>query len=185
MQWSLKQHQCVCKEHSSLDHLENYLLAFSIIRARPNPSQYVFTGYYMPSRNRWNATPCANEELLHTDKRRSRSFPLQLARVDDGRSLVVLDGTALGAGSLDGLDNLQRVIIGDLAEDDVSGVQPRSDDSGDEELGTVARVGRLAGNGWHSVATKSTHVLGPALAMDSKPGLSCWRVKFSSANFSP
>ena len=29
------------------------------------------------------------------------------------------------------------------------------------------------------------YVLGPALAMDSRKGLACWSLKFSSANFSP
>lgn len=30
-----------------------------------------------------------------------------------------------------------------------------------------------------------THVLGPALAIDRRKGLSCFNLKFSSLNFSP
>ena len=63
---------------------------------------------------------------------------LQLAGVNDGRSLVVLDGTALRAGSLESLDDLHRVGISNLTEDDVSRVEPRGNDGGDEELRAVA-----------------------------------------------
>ena len=63
---------------------------------------------------------------------------LQLTRVDNGGLLAVLDGTAGGTGGLDGLDNSQTLIIGNLAENDVAAVQPGSRDGGDEELGPVA-----------------------------------------------
>ena len=63
---------------------------------------------------------------------------LQLTRLDNGGALVVLDSTAGGAGSLEGLDDVQGVIVSDLAEDDVAAVEPRGHDSGDEELGAVA-----------------------------------------------
>ncbi len=63
---------------------------------------------------------------------------LQLTRLDNGGALVVLDAAAGGAGSLEGLDDVQGVIVSDLAEDDVAAVEPRGHDGGDEELGAVA-----------------------------------------------
>lgn len=108
---------------------------------------------------------------------------LSLTAVDDGRAGVVLNSTALGSSSLKGADNVHGSLVGNLAEDDVALVQPRSDDSGDEELGAVARKVRLVEHLNKHVV--KAYVLGPALAMDNRPGLSCLRVKFSSANFSP
>lgn len=67
-----------------------------------------------------------------------------LASLDDGRLLAVLDGTAGGTGSLDGLDVLEGLIVGNLAEDDVATVQPGGHDGGDEELGAVAGSNLLA-----------------------------------------
>lgn len=60
---------------------------------------------------------------------------------DDGR-LLVLDGARVGAASLDGLDDADRlgVAVRHLAEDDVLAVEPRGDDGGDEELGAVAAL---------------------------------------------
>ena len=40
--------------------------------------------------------------------------------------------------SLQALDNPHRLLIGDLAENDVLAIEPRGDDSGDEELRAVA-----------------------------------------------
>jgi len=57
---------------------------------------------------------------------------------DGGDTLAVLDGTAGGAASLDGLDDGDGLSVSDLAEDDVAAVEPRGDDGGDEELGAVA-----------------------------------------------
>jgi len=53
---------------------------------------------------------------------------------------LVLDGTRLATASLDGLDDGHggSVTVWDGAEDDVATVQPRGNDGGDEELGTVA-----------------------------------------------
>lgn len=64
------------------------------------------------------------------------------ARLDDGGLLAVLDG-AVGrrAGSLEGLDDVDRFRADGLAEDDVAVVEPRGDDGGDEELGAVAVKG--------------------------------------------
>lgn len=69
------------------------------------------------------------------------SFFLRLSlagRGDGGDTLAVLDGTAGGAASLDGLDDANGGLVRDLAEDDVAAVEPRGDDGGDEELGAVA-----------------------------------------------
>jgi hypothetical protein len=71
---------------------------------------------------------------------------LQGTTGNNGRLLAVVDSAGLGAGGLDGLDNLQASIVSDLAEDDVAAVQPVGDDGGDEELGAVG-VGAGVGHG--------------------------------------
>ena len=55
----------------------------------------------------------------------------------------MLDGTRLATASLDGLDDAHRggITSWDLTEDDVTSIEPRGDNGGDEELGTVARRG--------------------------------------------
>lgn len=63
---------------------------------------------------------------------------LQLARLDNGGLLVVVDLSGAGAGSLEGLDNVQGLLVSDLAEDDVLAIEPAGDDGGNEELGAVA-----------------------------------------------
>ena len=50
----------------------------------------------------------------------------------------MLDGTAGGTASLDGLDDTLGLLVGNLAEDDVAAIEPRGDDGGDEELRAVA-----------------------------------------------
>ena len=52
----------------------------------------------------------------------------------------MLDGAGGATASLDGLDDADRGDItgDDLAENDVTAVEPASDDGGDEELGAVA-----------------------------------------------
>jgi hypothetical protein len=86
-------------------------------------------------------SPALSEVLLCNSK-----FPLimsyslsclQLTTVDDGGLLVVLDGTAAGASSLKSLDDVHGLLVSDLTENDVASVEPRGDDSGDEELGAV------------------------------------------------
>jgi hypothetical protein len=72
---------------------------------------------------------------------------LELTAVDDRSRDFRLDFTIAGTGGLDGSDNGHRLIVGDLAKDDVLAIEPASNDSGDEELGAVA--------GW----TVSTYVL--------------------------
>lgn len=67
-----------------------------------------------------------------------------LARVDDGRLLAILNGTAGRTGSLDALNDLEGLVVGNLAEDDVAAVQPGGHDGGDEELGAVAGFNLLA-----------------------------------------
>lgn len=118
----------------------------------------------------------------------SRVGPLQGTGLDDSGALAILDVATLRAGGLESLDNVQRSLVGHLAEDDVPTVEPRGNDRGNEELGTVAIECqlRVENTGASRVpAAGRPHVLGPALAMDNKPGLSCFSWKFSSANFSP
>ena len=117
-----------------------------------------------------------------------QSTTLQSARLDDGGALAVLDSTAAGASSLKSLDDLERLLVSDLAEDDVAAVEPRGDNSGDEELGAVAMDENVSSRSEAPVVTqldRRTYVLGPALAMESRPGLSWVSLKFSSPNFSP
>ena len=59
---------------------------------------------------------------------------------DGGGSTTATDGTGAGTASLDGLDDGHgsNVTVGDLAEDDVTAVEPAGDDGGDEELRAVA-----------------------------------------------
>ncbi len=63
---------------------------------------------------------------------------LELAAVDNGGLLGVVDGAGSGASSLESLDDLHRLLVRNLAEDDVAAVEPRGLDGGDEELGAVA-----------------------------------------------
>ena len=106
---------------------------------------------------------------------------LQDTRLDNGRLLVVVDLTAAAAGSLKSLDNVQRLLVSNLAEDDVLAIEPAGDDSGNEELRAVAEKCQL----YLGRIIQSAYVLGPALAMERSPGLVCFLEKFSSANFSP
>lgn len=63
---------------------------------------------------------------------------LRVTAVDDGGLDSGSHGTRAAAKGLEILDNLHRVGVGNLAEDDVLAVEPGGDNSGDEELGTVA-----------------------------------------------
>jgi hypothetical protein len=105
------------------------------------------------------------------------------------------------------LHDLHAGVICDFSEDDVFAIEPGSDDRSDEELGAVTRkrhlsiprfskqIGRVMGKlkirscnvmrGDRSGRGDTTYVFGPAFAMESKPGLECFSLKFSSANFSP
>ena len=65
---------------------------------------------------------------------------LVLTRIGNGGALVVLDGTAAGASGLEGLDDVQGLLVSDLAKNDVAAVQPGGDDGSDEELGAVAAL---------------------------------------------
>jgi hypothetical protein len=71
---------------------------------------------------------------------------LQLSRLHNGRLLVVHDLATVITGSLKSLDNGERRIISDLAEDNVLSIEPAGDDSGDEELGAVAVETTISGN---------------------------------------
>jgi hypothetical protein len=122
---------------------------------------------------------------LHSDQRTWEEH-LQSTALDDGGALAVADGAGLGAGGLERLDDVEGVGVGDLAEDDVAAVEPRGDNGGDEELRAVAEAGlALEGGRQRGRSAAFAYVLGPALAMDSRPGFSCFSWKFSSANFSP
>ena len=108
---------------------------------------------------------------------------LQLSRLDNRWLLWVVNLAGSGASGLEGLDNVHGLVIGNLAEDDVLAIQPAGDNGGDEELGAVAvDCVSVCGSGWQK---SGAYVFGPALAMERSPGLVCFLVKFSSANFSP
>ena len=98
----------------------------------------------------------------------------------------MLNSAARGASTFNGVDDVHGSLVSNLAEDDVATVQPVGHGNSDEELGAVARSETLL---VISLSAKEAHqeayVLGPALAMDSSPGLVCLSLKFSSANFSP
>jgi len=59
---------------------------------------------------------------------------------DGWGSATVLDGTRAAATSLNGLDNRHggSVTWNDLAEDDVTAIEPAGDNGGDKELRSVA-----------------------------------------------
>jgi len=108
---------------------------------------------------------------------------LQGTRLDNGWFLVVLDLAAAAASGLKSLDDCQRLLISNLAENDVLAIEPAGDDSGDEELGAIAigtKCQPCFGKGG-----RFAYVLGPALAMERSPGFVCLRAKFSSAKFLP
>lgn len=106
------------------------------------------------------------------------------SRLVDGDLLLGLSTAATEL--LNGLDDIET--IGNLAEDDMLAIEPRCNDGGDKELRPVAIenwcVNRHSVNG-ETKGVQLTYVLGPALAMESRPGLVCLTVKFSSLNFSP
>ena len=101
--------------------------------------------------------------------------------IDDCRLEVELDLTGAGASSLKSLDDVHALLVCNLAEDNVLAIEPGGDDGSDEELRAVAAMCQ-----WRlSSKLLMTYVLGPALAMERRPGLVCCLLKFSSANFSP
>lgn len=64
---------------------------------------------------------------------------LQLSRLDNGWLLGVVDLSGAGSRCLESVNNVQRLLISNLAENDVLAIQPAGNNGGDEELGTVAR----------------------------------------------
>ena len=63
---------------------------------------------------------------------------LLLSSSDNGGLLVELHLATVVTSGLEGLDNAERLLIGNLAKDDVLAIEPAGDDGGDEELRTVA-----------------------------------------------
>lgn len=115
---------------------------------------------------------------------------LGLAAGNNGGPLaeLVVNLAAFGADRLQRLDNPHRLLVSNLAEDDVATIKPRGDDGGDEELRAVAAERERKSQLRTDLACPRagiSYVFLPALAMDSRPGLSCLSLKFSSANFSP
>ena len=68
----------------------------------------------------------------------STLFNLQLSRLDNSWLVVVLNLARSGSGSLKSLDDIQGLLISDLAEDDVLTIEPAGDNGGDEKLRAVA-----------------------------------------------
>lgn len=111
---------------------------------------------------------------------------------DDLGGLPILGRSIRLSGGLKGLDDVHArvwvlfVTFHNRAENDVLVVEPRRDDGRDEELGSVPLAAfsttsaKITGE-----MSDFTYVLGPALAMERRPGSVCFKVKFSSANFSP
>ena len=64
-------------------------------------------------------------------------YNLRNTRADNGRLLVELDLATVISSSLDGLDNSERLVVSDLAEDNVLAIEPTGDNGGDEELGAI------------------------------------------------
>jgi hypothetical protein len=95
--------------------------------------------------------------------------------VNDGGLDLVLNLTRAGTGGLKLLDDVQALAVGNLTEDNVLAIEPRGDDGGDEELRAVAasqkiRQFRIMLES-ESCSRTTTYVLGPALAIESRPGL--------------
>jgi len=71
---------------------------------------------------------------------------LKLTTVDDGGGDLARDLSVARASAFESLDDVQGVLVCNLAEDDVFAVEPGGDDGGDEELGAVG-VGTGIGHG--------------------------------------
>ena len=87
--------------------------------------------------------------------------------LDDGWLSAVSNLARTRSSSFKSLDDVQGLIISNLAEDDVLVIQPGGDDSGDEELGTVG-VWSSIGHGqksWLSVSQLEV-LIGELLTID-------------------
>jgi hypothetical protein len=98
---------------------------------------------------------------------------LQLTTVNDGRLDVGADGTGAAAKGLNLPDNLHGIVVSDLTEDNVLAIEPRGHNGGDEELGAVATWRSVRVQNQWMWGLKMTYVLGPALAMERRPGRLC------------
>jgi hypothetical protein len=117
--------------------------------------------------------------------------PLDVGATVDNHGLFT-NGTGLAAERLELADDIHT--LGNFTEDNVLAVKPAGLGNSDEELGAVPTSrGNQQGPletvtqtiGQKKEDTRGTYVLGPALAIDRRPGLSWVLLKFSSANFSP
>jgi hypothetical protein len=62
---------------------------------------------------------------------------------DDGGLDAGADRAGGAAESLDGLNDGHGLVVSDLTENDVLAIEPRGDNGGDEELGAVAKKGKM------------------------------------------
>jgi len=62
---------------------------------------------------------------------------LQDTRLDNGWLLAVLELATAASGSLKGLDNFQRFLVGNLTEYDVLAIEPAGDNGRDEKLRAI------------------------------------------------
>jgi len=93
--------------------------------------------------------------------------PLVGTAVNNGRLEGKLDLTRSRTSALELLDDFHALLVGDLAKDNVLAIQPRSNDGGDEELGTVG-VGTGIGHGQETGSGVSflEVLIGELLAID-------------------
>ena len=128
---------------------------------------------------------------MRPEKDIHRSCPINWTRTClDGARLI--DGDRLGGLSIgrakffnrsDDIHSFQN-----FSKHNVFPIKPSSDDLHPHQLNSYDRSiinGAFGGKG--TVVTKNCDplVLGPAFAMERRPGLECFNLKFSSANFSP
>jgi hypothetical protein len=113
----------------------------------------------------------------HTDIIRS----LQLTTLDNLDRCARL--TRVRSKRFNALNQLH--VLNNTSKDDVGSIEPVSHDGGDEKLRAVT-------NEYISIIREdlrknhpTTYVPGPALAIERRPGISCFSWKFSSGNVSP
>lgn len=68
--------------------------------------------------------------------------------VNNGRLDTGVDGSTTRAKGLDFGDHLHALGISDLTEDNMLAIEPRGDNGGDEELGTIAGTAKVSKGPW-------------------------------------